>query len=78
MIRGKVLMPLSVKAGNANATAELDFNPHLIRPLPQPPLPKSVPSTSCTSRLQSHSLEPVATGNQTRQVGHQRARGAWV
>jgi hypothetical protein len=37
MIRGKVLRPLSVKAGNANATAELDFNPHLIRPLPQPP-----------------------------------------
>ena len=37
MIRGKVLRPLSVKAGNANATGELDFNPHLIRPLPQPP-----------------------------------------
>ena len=36
MIRGEVWRPLSVKAGNANATAELVFNPHLIRPLLQP------------------------------------------
>ena len=36
MIRGEVWRPLPVKAGNANATAELDFNPHLIRPLLQP------------------------------------------